>query len=60
MSTHEIARSQAQPSVPPPHGDIDPTETAEWLERTPRGKARRIVQHLDVEKYLAEGLRDDA
>jgi phenylacetate-CoA ligase len=30
------------------------------IERTPRGKARMIVQHLDVEKYLQEGLRDDA
>ena len=25
------------------------------IERTPRGKARMIVQHLDVQSYFGEG-----
>jgi phenylacetate-CoA ligase len=28
------------------------------IERTPRGKARMIVQHLDIENYLSEGLSE--
>jgi phenylacetate-CoA ligase len=39
--------------------DVEAASVAR-IERTPRGKARMIVQHLDVQKYLAEGLRDDA
>jgi phenylacetate-CoA ligase len=30
------------------------------IQRTARGKARMIIQHLDVRKYFGDGLRDDS